>query len=257
MFQLCSRRSLPGAALVRLLGSLRRPAWSCLVLVGVLACTVRQRPPRIAGDESEEHKTRSGESVQMPRIPSDSEIPPGVLGVAIRRGRALLRNTRDSLPHNVGSDLRCFSCHLREGTQAGALPLIGVYSRFPQYRARNGFVNLIEDRINDCFERSLNGTALARDGPDMRDIVAYLAFISRGVAPPGEFPGSGLRPLDPRSADSVRGRSVFAEVCSRCHGPSGRGTPLAPPVWGPRSFNIGAGLARLRSAAAFIRDNMP
>jgi len=31
----------------------------------------------------------------------------------------------------------------------------------------------------------------------------------------------------------------------------------APPVWGPESFAIGAGLARINTAAAFIRWNMP
>jgi thiosulfate dehydrogenase len=157
----------------------------------------------------------------------------------------------------VGSTLRCFSCHLKDGTQAGALPLIGVYSRFPQYRSRNGLVNLIEDRINDCFERSLNGRALPRDGQDMRDIVAYFAFLSQGVAPPGEFPGVGLRSLDPLPVDSVRGGGIYVEACARCHGAEGDGTPVAPPLWGPRAFNIGAGMARLRTAAAFIKDNMP
>jgi thiosulfate dehydrogenase len=177
--------------------------------------------------------------------------------VSIRRGRALLRDTRDSLPGQVGSDLRCFSCHLAEGTRANGLALVGVYSRFPEYRARNGLVNLLEDRINDCFERSLNGKALPRDGRDMRDLISYFAFISRGVAPPGELPGVGLRVLEPLPPDTTRGRQLFGEVCARCHGSDGAGTALAPPLWGPRSFNIGAGLARLRSAAAFIRDNMP
>ena len=232
----------------------------CWVGAALAACSIQQRSPRPAapGDESETRRARGGEVVQMvPRTPSDSEIPAGPVGSAIRRGRSLFQHTADSLPAHVGSALRCFSCHLRDGTQAGALPLLGVYSRFPQYRTRNGLVNLLEDRINDCFERSLNGKALARDGKDMRDMVAYLAFLSRGVPPPGEFPGVGLRTMDPLPADSGRGRAVYGEICARCHGPEGAGTPLAPPLWGPRSFNIGAGMARLRSAAAFIRDNMP
>jgi thiosulfate dehydrogenase len=179
------------------------------------------------------------------------------MGAGIRRGRALLANTRDSLPGHVGSGLRCFSCHLKEGTQPGAFPLLGVYARFPQYRARNGLINLIEDRVNDCFERSLNGKAIPPDGRDMRDIVAYLAFLSRGIASPGVVPGLGVRTLEAGQPDTVQGQAIFAETCSRCHGPDGAGTGLAPPLWGPKSFNIGAGLARLRTAAAFIRDNMP
>jgi thiosulfate dehydrogenase len=135
--------------------------------------------------------------------------------------------------------------------------LLGAYARFPQYRPRNALVNLIEDRINDCFERSMNGKALPRDGREMREIVAFLAFLSRGVAPPGEVPGMGVRTLEPLHPDTVQGQAIYAETCSRCHGPDGAGTAIAPPLWGPRSFNIGAGMARLRTAAAFIRDNMP
>jgi len=217
------------------------------ILAALTACSIQQRIPRAVG---------SGEAAGL-RAPPDSEIPSGPLGAAIRRGRALLRNTRDSLPAQVGSDLRCFSCHLGEGTQANALPFTGVYSRFPEYRPRNGLVNLLEDRINDCFERSLNGKALPREGREMRDLIAYFAFVSRGIAPPGDLPGIRLRALEPLPADTARGGVLFAGICARCHGADGAGTALAPPLWGPRSFNIGAGLARLRSAAAFIRDNMP
>lgn len=218
-----------------------------LLLAGSAGCRVEQHTPRppIGGTEP------------VLRIPPDASIPNDPKGAAIRRGRALLANTRDSLPDHVDSDLRCFSCHLREGTQSGALPLVGVYSRFPQYRSRNGLVNLLEDRINDCFERSMNGKSIQRDGPDMRHIVAYLAFMSEGIAPPGEVPGGGVRALVPLSPDTARGRTIFAETCTRCHGADGLGTPLAPSLWGPRSFNIGAGMARLRTAASFIRDNMP
>jgi thiosulfate dehydrogenase len=32
---------------------------------------------------------------------------------------------------------------------------------------------------------------------------------------------------------------------------------MFPALWGPRSFNIGAGMARLNTAAAFIKSSMP
>ncbi len=218
------------------------------VLVLILAgCRVKQLPPKL----------QTVPASETLRPPPDSAIPDNVMGAAIRRGRALLANTRDSLPGHVGSGLRCFSCHLKEGTQPGAFPLIGVYARFPQYRPRNGLVNLIEDRVNDCFERSLNGKPLPADGRDMRDIVAYLAFLSRGIASPGVVPGLGVRTLEAGRPDTVQGKEIFAETCTRCHGPDGAGTVIGPPLWGPRSFNLGAGLGRLPTAAAFIRDNMP
>lgn len=190
-------------------------------------------------------------------VPADSEIPAGKLGVSIRRGRALLAATRDSLPAHVGNKLRCASCHLDDGRRASALPLVGVYGRFPQYRSRNDAVNLIEDRINDCFERSMNGTALRYDSQDMRDMVAYLAFLSRGVPVGADAPAQGSPATPPLVGDTARGAAEFAQNCVRCHGAHGEGTAVATPLWGAGSFNIGAGMARPRTAASFIKRNMP
>jgi thiosulfate dehydrogenase len=191
------------------------------------------------------------------RIAPDTTIPAGPMGVAVRRGRALLAATRDSLPSHVGSSLRCFSCHLDEGRRESALPLIGSYARYPEYRARRARVDLIEDRVNDCFVRSLNGKALAVDGSDMRDIVVYLAWMSRGVPAGGSAHSQDVPSLATLDADTTRGARVFSENCVRCHGASGQGTAVAPPLWGPKSFNIGAGMARYCTAAQFIARNMP
>jgi len=190
-------------------------------------------------------------------FPDESEIPDGPEGAAIRRGLAIVSNVRDSLPGLTRSDLNCTSCHLDNGTRAWAAPFVGVYGRFPQYRSRNDRVNILEDRINDCFERSLNGRALPAAGRDMRDIVTYMAWLSLRVPPGATMDGQGFAHLDPVPSDTSRGREVFAGECSRCHGSNGGGTALAPPLWGERSFTIGAGMGRLRSAAAFIKLNMP
>jgi thiosulfate dehydrogenase len=191
------------------------------------------------------------------RAALDTTMPEGAMGTAVRRGQALLAATRDSLPSHVGSSLRCFSCHLDEGRRESALPLIGSYARYPQYRARGARVDLIEDRVNDCFVRSLNGSAIAFDGTDMRDIVAFLAWMSRGVAAGDSTRSHDVPSLATLDADTVRGARVFTESCVRCHGASGQGTVVAPPLWGPKSFNIGAGMARYRTAAQFIVHNMP
>jgi thiosulfate dehydrogenase len=132
-----------------------------------------------------------------------------------------------------------------------------VFARYPLYRARSNQVETIEYRVNDCFRRSMNGTPLAVDGSDMRDIVAYLAFLSRdvpvGTPPSGDRSArwAGLTP------DSAAGGALYRTTCSQCHGPDGEGGGGAPPLWGPASYNVGAGMARVRSAAAFIAANMP
>lgn len=191
------------------------------------------------------------------RVPDESEIRDTSVLAAVRRGRALLLDTRDSLPANVGSRLRCVSCHLGEGLTPNKMPYVGVFARYPQYRTRSAVVEIIEDRINDCFVRSLNGKALPRDSRPMRDIVAYLAFLSYGIPVGAHVVGEGLPRLDPLPADTARGRDLFSTTCIRCHGPDGQGTNVAPPLWGPHSFNVGAGMARLRTAAAFIHVAMP
>ena len=197
------------------------------------------------------------------RVPDESEIKDSITLKSIQRGRALIHNTRDSLPQNARSALNCANCHFSDGTVANAMPLVGAYSRFPQYRGRSGHVDLLEDRINDCFKRSLNGRPLAPESRDMRDMVTYIAFLSRGYPPGSAMQGLSVPKLDPLVGDTTRGREIYASTCAACHAPDGNGgpatpqAPAAPPLWGPRSYNIGAGMARIRSAAAFIHHLMP
>ncbi|HEY1951911.1 MAG TPA: c-type cytochrome [Gemmatimonadaceae bacterium] len=191
------------------------------------------------------------------RVPSEAALRDSSYRASALRGRALLLATRDSLPHNVGNSLRCASCHLDGGLRRDAMPWVGAYARFPQYRARSGKVDLIEDRINDCFARSMNGRPLDRGGRDMRDIVAYLAFLSTGIPVGAEVEGQGLPKLMPLKGDLRRGVAVFAASCARCHGANGGGSAIAPPLWGSASYNDGAGMARINTAASFIHALMP
>ena len=186
----------------------------------------------------------------------DSVIPAGPYGDAVRRGRALLTATRDSLPNHVGNALRCTSCHLDAGRRETG-SWIGSFARYPQYRSRSGTVETIEYRVNDCFRRSMNGTALDPAGADMRDIVAYLAFLSRGVPIGASSANTRAQKWAAFSADTAEGARVFAATCTKCHGNAGAGTTVAPPLWGPQSYNIGAGMSRVRTAAEFISRNMP
>ncbi len=142
------------------------------------------------------------------------------------------------------------------------MPWIGVYARYPIHDARSGRVELIEDRINDCFQRSMNGRSLQPGGRDMRDVVAYLAFLSRGVPVGSGVVGQSFPRLAPLVGDSSRGATTFKETCSRCHGTDGQGsatngTTIVPPVWGDGSYNAGAGMASVLVAASFIHRLMP
>lgn len=167
------------------------------------------------------------------------------------RGKALLNAFRDSLPQFSGNRLRCTSCHLDDGTRAGAMPWLNTAVRYPKYRARRGAEETLTQRVNECVTRSLAGRALPENSSAMRDILAYLDAL-------GALP----RPAAPDTVKLVgnvtHGERVYAITCVRCHGADGRGVAkLATAVWGSRSYSIGAGLARQTVLATFVRENMP
>jgi thiosulfate dehydrogenase len=87
--------------------------------------------------------------------------------------------------------------------------------------------------------------------------VTYFAFLSSGIPVGAEMEGQGFPRLQPLKGDPARGVGVFATTCVRCHGAKGQGTALAPPLWGRHSYNVGAGMARINTAASFIYALMP
>ena len=197
--------------------------------------------------------------------PSDSAIPADSLGASIRRGLALVTHTADSLPAYAPGRINCTNCHLNGGRNPDAAPIAGSQARFPKYMERTGAVIGLADRVNYCFTRSLAGNKLPVESREMQDILAYLAWLSTGV-PVGEgkkLPGAGgIAELpDALTGDKARGATVFAAKCASCHGPDGAGNPAMPPgvpaLWGPRSFSVGASMARQGKAASFIWHNMP
>jgi thiosulfate dehydrogenase len=250
---LASGPTLPLANLEAVLSP--RIRYAAVILAGILLLVAFEhggvRPQTFAAAQG------TGNLRARFRVPAVAEMRDSAYRASVLRGRALLLATRDSLPRNVGNSLRCASCHLGEGLQANAMPWIGAYARFPQYRARSGKVDLIEDRINDCFQRSMNGRGLEPTGRDMRDIVSYFAFLSTGLPVGAEMEGQGLPRLQAMPGNPSRGAAIFSSTCTRCHGVEGQGTPLAPPLWGPRSYNVGAGMARIITAASFIHALMP
>ena len=196
--------------------------------------------------------------------PDAAAIPAGALGDSIRLGQHVLTQTQVYAKNWVGNGLNCTSCHLNAGRTQNAAPWVGIYSVFPEYRSRSGSVNSLQDRVNDCFIRSMNGKPLPANSPEMEGVVAYMAWLSKGVPTGVDVEGRGFRRIvSTHVPDETHGKQVFAEKCTACHGADGQGMPAAdggyafPALWGPKSFNIGAGMARLGNASSFVRWNMP
>jgi hypothetical protein len=218
--------------------------------------------------EATEHAAATVPSVPMV-LPSPASIPAGAAGDAIRRGRLIAEQTSTMVADCTGSDLSCKNCHLAApghgpGTVALAGPWVGIEHRFPQYRARSGKEDTLNDRINDCFERSLNGARLDATDQRLTDLVAYMTFL--GTALPAKsksVEGMGMPKLEmARAANPVAGHAVYDGKCLACHGAGGAGVvangiAVFPPLGGARTFNVGAGMARQQTAAGFIQTHMP
>lgn len=213
-------------------------------------------------------------------VPDVDALPTNVFGQTVRSGRDLIVHTAGTIGPDAadpakrfsGNGLECQSCHLDAGTKKFGLPLAGVWGVFPQFIARENEVRTLEERINGCMERSMNGRALPLDGPEMKAMLTYIRFISEG-APTGQAAdgrGTPTLPLPTRASDLAHGAQVFAETCAVCHQADGQGLRWAvtdaaaqghryqfPPLWGPDSYNDGAGMARPITAANFIHGNMP
>lgn len=180
------------------------------------------------------------------------------------RGMRLHLETRDLLPQHVGNALNCTSCHLNAGTVADGSPFVGVSAFFPSYAPRAGRVIKLEDRINGCFRRSMNGKPLPPESADMKAMVAYFDWMKRETKPEDKVPGRGIGKIDRSLQPNIdNGKKIYADQCAVCHGNDGEGLRQAdgryiyPPLWGDASFNIGAGMARTYTAAAFVKRNMP
>jgi len=210
-------------------------------------------------------------------VPEVGALPRDAHGMQVREGRDLITatyfyigpNVPDAAKRYAGNNLACTNCHLNAGAKKFGLPLFGLYDDFPQYSSRAGAEISIEDRINSCMTRSMNGRPLPNDTPEMQAIVAYIKFLSSGVAPGQRLPGLGSGHMSElkRAADPERGQPIYARVCAACHNVDGSGIRnsapgtdlgyMMPPLWGADSFNDGAGMARITNFANFVHFNMP
>jgi thiosulfate dehydrogenase len=193
-------------------------------------------------------------------------------------GRRLLRETAALLgPDNenpamryTGSRIACASCHLETGARPGTLSLLETASRYPRFSGRDGGMGDLRDRINGCMQRSMNGRALPRDSVEMIAMEIYILSLADQFSATAASQRTPVEPTEfaepDRAADVAAGQQVYTDRCQICHGVDGAGLRattdprdgyLFPPLWGPDSFNDGAGMHRVLTAARFIKARMP
>ena len=193
-------------------------------------------------------------------------------------GRRLLRETTrylgagqaDPAMRYSGNGLDCASCHLESGTSPGTLSLLQTAQRYPRFSGRDGGERDLRDRINGCMQRSMNGEPLPRDSVEMIAMESYILALGRQYGAMSPAKTEAFEPpafIEPdRRADLAAGEIVYMEKCRICHGENGEGLKesltvgdgyVFPPLWGPESYNNGAGMNRVLTAARFIKARMP
>lgn len=196
--------------------------------------------------------------------PPESRIPDDEFGQMVLHGKAVFTETQQYAGQYVGNGLNCVNCHLDRGRRLESAPMGAAYVKYPKYRSKNEKVNTMVERIQGCFRYSENGEPPPPLSDTMKGLLSYFYFLSWGT-PSGQAPdAAGFPDIDdpPRPPDPQRGARVFAMNCALCHGANGEGTVIDgryqfPPLWGAASYNWGAGMHRINTAAAFIQGNMP
>jgi thiosulfate dehydrogenase len=191
--------------------------------------------------------------------------------ILVKYGKELIAHTSDYLgPNgsvkNISNGMNCQNCHLNAGTQPWGNNYFAVEANYPKFRERSGTVEDQVKRVNDCFERSLNGKALNPESREMHAILAYIKWLGAD-APKKHVPkGSGIFKIKglKRLASPEKGKAIYEAKCQSCHQAEGEGTLAAdgksytyPPLWGKNSYNNGAGLYRISNFAGYVKYNMP
>ncbi len=226
-------------------------------------------------------------SLQAADIPgAPKAYPEGEVGRMVKLGEAIMNQT-DTHPLTkdlVGDKLQCKSCHLKgadgkPGTGKGIGTFIGTAAAFPAYSKREKTVQTLQDRINNCFMRSMNGKRPVIDTEASIAMAAYITWLSQGVP----MKMDTKRPCSPYNsgrwaknakkfakiqkkathANYLNGKKLFEAKCASCHGKDGAGMGTFPPLWGKGkdgkwlSYNTGAGMSKLNKGAAWVQSNMP
>ena len=234
-------------------------------LFALSAISTAVAAPIAMEDQSQLKLTASKAATEQYHLPPlGADLPDNAFGDMVRKGHAIFVDTKRQVPELVGNGLNCVNCHMDQGRLANAAPLWGAYTMYPAYRKKNDKVNTYAERIQGCFQFSMNGTPPAADSETMTALTTFSYWLATGAPSGVELPGRAYPdvPKPEGGYNLAQGKKVYAEQCAVCHSEDGLGQKVGenyvfPPLWGKDSFNWGAGMHRINTAATFIKANMP
>ncbi|MBP7512260.1 MAG: c-type cytochrome [Bacteroidia bacterium] len=231
--------------------------------------TVNDMPNEVNWNNGNAEKTSSPDSIWV--APNLSDLEANTNAKQILYGHNIISQTSkyfgpNGSISNFANGMNCQNCHLNAGTKPFGNNYAAVAATYPKFRERSGSIETIAKRINDCFERSLNGKAIDTQSNEMLAIIAYINWLGKDVPKNKKPMGSGILELAylNRAASPQNGEQVYKSKCITCHQSNGGGQLnidkigyAFPPLWGNNSFNMGAGLYRLSRMAGYVKVNMP
>jgi thiosulfate dehydrogenase len=223
-------------------------------------------------DKGNKKIEKESASIAMLPLVDTNQIPNDSMGNMIRYGRALMLNTayyigpKGIVKTYLGNKMNCTNCHRDAGTKPFAFNLMKSHDQYPQYRAREGKVLSLAERVNNCVMRPHNGKPLPLDSREMLAFLAYLKWINGFTEKHKEYKGE--KPLEiefiDRKASSDNGKILYTQHCVRCHGANGEGqmqfddvTYVYPPLWGKEGYQPGSSMHRIIKQAQWLKANMP
>ncbi len=237
---------------------------AAVLAVGISGCTQPEPTERNPVEYKLVTTDDANEDIGSYVLPQDTSIADEPNAERIMYGKRLLNETKRLLPDNVGAEMNCNSCHIAQGKIPLGDPYINSHNFYPRVMPRSESMVNLTQRINGCFQRSMNGKPLKPESEEMLSMLAYMEWLSQKTPKAQKVDINNAGKVDESLVgDPVHGEKIYEAQCATCHGDNGegikdsRGDIVFPPLWGDESFNIGAGMARTYKAAAFVKYNMP
>lgn len=157
----------------------------------------------------------------------------------------------------------CFTYSMNGQPPAQNSPELVALSAYAYWQAMGGILDkhdMQDVAIPEPTDKQLQVGGKTETFPLPQELAALYPVETRH-----QLPGRGYPKIDkPELEPSIsRGETVYQTSCATCHGSDGLGIKgedgrsYFPPLWGPNSYNWGAGMHRINTAAYFIYENMP
>lgn len=213
------------------------------VLLG--ACTANSSNQTTNNDKGNEASNVLNEAAEADGASSIDDLDPDdELTPFIERGKDLMDGSEQISNEEESGKLSCMSCHA-DGDDTEGVSLVGVTSEYPKYDGRNDAVITIEEKINDTIMHTLNRDAIDYDSEEMRSIVAFLTYISKGEKYDNHKKEEEIEDIP--KPDLNNGENLYEEKIQ----------DSSPDLFGEDSFTDGSALSSFSVMTNYVKNYLP